>query len=45
MTRAPSWTVVFLLGALWNALIERSLWATAFCIACAAWMALFDHKR
>jgi hypothetical protein len=29
---APGWPVVFAFGLLWNAVIERSLWASGFCL-------------
>lgn len=38
--RAPTWVQVFLFGAVWNAAVEQSLWATALClgVAVAIWL-------
>lgn len=29
---APGWPVVFAFGLIWNAVIERSLWASGLCL-------------
>lgn len=42
--RAPSYMTVFLFGAVWNAVIERSLWATGFCLGCA-FLCWLTHPR
>lgn len=34
--RSPSYPTVCLLAAAWNAVIVRSLWATAFCVVLGA---------
>jgi hypothetical protein len=33
--KAPTWTFVFLFGAAWNAVVERSWWAATLCLVVA----------
>jgi hypothetical protein len=42
---APSWSVIFLFGALWNAVIERSVWASLSCGAVAVALFLGEMIR
>jgi len=42
--RVPSYRTIFLFGAAWNAIVERSLWATAFCLACALAAHLWEPR-
>jgi hypothetical protein len=43
LPRAPSYFLVCLFGASWNAIIVRSLWATVFCIALGALFKLSEE--
>jgi hypothetical protein len=43
--RAPTWPVVFLFGAGWNAVVEKCLWATIVCLVGAlAWLCCSKAK-
>lgn len=47
LPKAPPTWVVCLFGAAWNATIERSLWATLFCLALIPafqFLGWLDHK-
>ena len=32
LPKSPSWTMVFMFGAAWNALVEQCWWAVLFCL-------------
>jgi len=41
--KAPSWTVVCLFGAVWNAVVERSWWASLVCVGLALALPFIDR--
>lgn len=43
LPKAPSWSAVFLFGAAWNAIIERSWWATCLCLAVVVILPALDR--
>ncbi len=43
LPKAPSWTAVFLFGAVWNALIEQCWWAVVVCLVVVLLLPTLDR--